>query len=389
LPLSFRLAAPILIALAAPGLAQAASVRIEEAKIAGLLVKGVEIEGGALDQAAADRIFSFEDDTEAFTGLVAERVRIENATTISFDNAPTLELGGVELRGIDKGSARRITIKRGAARIGQAAGGPITFVEASAGNLSFGSIALGMARASLGAMDILRLRFDDIAVREIDAPTASVGLAIPEGGLRIVGAEVRAEYGSGDVPKRKSLVFSISPRGGAVDVEERQDVKLTLVFDDKTSRLELEEFRFSSPRLGAVALTAQLNGVTASALTGADSDMLSAWLGVRMARAALKAEDRGLVLAAFSRIGERQGKDAATAKAEAAELSRIAIGALLADRPDARALGAALADFINGSGRLEIEASAPNGVGFADVIAAERPSDLLASFEFTAKTTPH
>jgi hypothetical protein len=379
------------------GVAFAESVSITDARIGGFEAQGLTISGATIDKAAIEAAFVGPDDTAAFVALSADTITISSLFYQQLDGGNgRFELRDIAIEQWSGGTARRLTVAGLTFHTFTGTEASLQTGAIVAGNLTVGPILAELATVS----DVASLmasessgwspKFQSISVAKPAFVSASAAYRIEIASVTLLAGDY-----VGTLPQQMTLKVdgfttpSIATGPAATLFAAPLSGRIQLSYDAKALAFAITDASVFSSKLGTLAISAAFTNVTPALFQGSEADIVSALIGAAMTSASIAIDDKGLSEAFLTVIGARQSKSPVEVRAEAAELVRLVVPAMLAGSPLTPESLNAVADFVQKPGFIKVSAKPKSGsLGAADFIAIEGPADILSKLDLIVSRSP-
>ncbi|WP_349367407.1 hypothetical protein [Salinarimonas sp.] len=170
------------------------------------------------------------------------------------------------------------------------------------------------------------------------------------------------------------------------------DLDLSGVFaarwNQETEEVVIEEVSISGVEMGRFALSGAFGGIGPEAFAGDETAMMMAWLGATAKSMQISVSDEGFAERVLAFQADEQGVPAEDLRAQAAMMSRAMLPAMLGGTAEARALGDALAAFVEAPGELDVKVTStdPAGIPVMEFTAVENPMEFLPRISIEAES---
>jgi len=162
---------------------------------------------------------------------------------------------------------------------------------------------------------------------------------------------------------------------------------MAATWSEASHEIAIKELSLDSKDMGSLRLTGLIGNVSPDLFSPDEAVASAALIGAKAKAASAVIENRGLV----ERYLEKAAKEAGTSPDSLRKLyagaTPLVLSGMIGNSEQSRALGQAIARFIEKPGRLTIEAQPKNSVGFGlmDVMLASAPKAALEKLKITAK----
>ncbi|GGK49051.1 hypothetical protein [Salinarimonas ramus] len=162
-----------------------------------------------------------------------------------------------------------------------------------------------------------------------------------------------------------------------------EDLDLSGVFaarwNAEAEEVTIEEASISGVEMGSVRLTGAFGNIGEAAFATDQMAMMMAWLGATAKNVSVNVVDEGLAERVLEMQASAQGVSAEDLRGQGAMMARAMLPAMLGGTPEARALGDAIAAFVETPGELDVVVTAkePTGIPVMQLGQTENPMDLL------------
>lgn len=169
------------------------------------------------------------------------------------------------------------------------------------------------------------------------------------------------------------------------------DIDLSGVFaarwDREAEEVVIDEVSISGVEMGRFSLSGAFGGIGPEAFSGDETAMMMAWLGATAKSMQISVADEGLAERVLAFQADEQGVAAEDLRAQAAMMSRAMLPAMLGGTAEARALGDALAAFVEQPGELDVTVTAtdPGGIPVMEFTTVDNPMALLPRVSIEAE----
>ena len=160
--------------------------------------------------------------------------------------------------------------------------------------------------------------------------------------------------------------------------------RIAIAWDRSKQELAIERLSLEGADMGVVQISGLLSHVTMDLLSSNRTTATLAALGLVLNRIDLHIENAGLFEKANAAQAQRQKKSVDEIKQTYARGAIVLVSALLENGPAARALSAAILQFIARPKSFHLVALAPDGLGLADLTSINAPGALLKKLDITA-----
>jgi hypothetical protein len=160
--------------------------------------------------------------------------------------------------------------------------------------------------------------------------------------------------------------------------------RLNAVWSEGSSELAINSFSLNGADMGSLNVAARFSNVTQDLASNDERVAAAAARGVLIKRLDLRVENAGLFDKALAVQAKNENQSVDEVRQSDVVKANLLLPALLGDEPTARALGAAIAQFIAAPKTFTFQALAPDGIGIADLELVQTPGALLKKIEIKA-----